>query len=809
MSLLIRGIIYAIFFTVLSISTYSISKMNIDFKKNGLGLLIFSFLYCTMLINGMYWGLLSYLLFVFIQWLLTLTIFNMCKNLFKRKMKFSLGTVLIVSFFILNSLAYFDVRNVFAINTITLILSSLPVSILAFFPFYILGKSSILNDDLVTKTKNFVILAIKIITSIIFLYLARNSGFGIFRNQLLIPSQSPHPVSSHEFNTIFYIITIWMLFIPLVLILKEKIDRYLPDNDLSITLKNDLSNFSFYFCIAFLIEFSFRTATGLRVTLNAGFTFNVLILFAIILLITSIFGKGLGFLVVTLSVLFFAVAYYFRLTFHDEIFRPWDIHGLSEGLAVLPDLVNLPLIISIGVSFLLLLTIIGYKKRKKIKVLLKPSLQIFSAICAVIIVFQQFSMISQNNMIGDVRINTRRHLSGRNNVVSNGFTLTNIHYFSNLNEMRMSTPDNYSKELVIELLNQESLISTDESDEEQQIRPHVVAVMLEAFMDPTALENYGIEISGDATYNLRNFQTGDVIVPAFGGETANVEFEFLTGVPLYFFPGGVVPYTQLISNARMVPNMATTMNDLGYATYVLHQNRSNFYNRNVVYSSMMFDTFLCTTGCQGKAFETRTNIELTDVIIDTLKESEEPVFIFAITIENHGPSNSRWEREPAPYPEISVESDYLALSQRNQLASYMQGVYSDDLMIGNLIDFVETFEEPTIVVFFGDHLPPLRGIFNELDFLTDSYNMFTTPFVIYSNFTEIEQIAEPIGVHYLSMLVKEYAGIPLPSHLNFIANIIEDYPIIHRTFTHSDDSQTLNDLRIIIYDIMFGGMFGR
>ena len=63
-------------------------------------------------------------------------------------------------------------------------------------------------------------------------------------------------------------------------------------------------------------------------------------------------------------------------------------------------------------------------------------------------------------------------------------------------------------------------------------------------------------------------QSGHVFSPEFGGMTANVEFEALTGFSNAFLPYGSIPYQQYVR--APVPSLATFFRSEGYETRAIH-----------------------------------------------------------------------------------------------------------------------------------------------------------------------------------------------------------------------------------------------
>ena len=307
----------------------------------------------------------------------------------------------------------------------------------------------------------------------------------------------------------------------------------------------------------------------------------------------------------------------------------------------------------------------------------------------------------------------------------------------------------------------------------ENIRPNVIVIMSEAFMDPLVLP--GVEFSKDPIPNFRrlvqNHISGDLLVPVFGGRTANTEFEFLTGSAMFFMGSGYyVPY----SNAEryFFRDIHTSMPNLfrenGYHTVAVHPYYRTFFRRDEVYPRLGFDSFIAYEDMGLDAyvnphpdnedfFWLHPNYKgwfvsdefFTDQMIKQIDQAEQdnqPLFLFGISMQNH------WEFFPGKYyhwpRDVYATSPYLGEWDLGTLNSYLQGLYDADKQLGRLIDHLENSETPTIVVFFGDHLPLLGQnssvVFNQLGYISsestwlwnedDLRKMYTLPYLVWANF---------------------------------------------------------------------------
>lgn len=265
-------------------------------------------------------------------------------------------------------------------------------------------------------------------------------------------------------------------------------------------------------------------------------------------------------------------------------------------------------------------------------------------------------------------------------------------------EPDMETPVEYSKEKV------KSLHEHYAPDQQQATnQPNVVYIMSESFIDPYILgEEYFIQ---DPVPNYRKYAEqslhGTMYSPEFGGGTANVEFEALTGFSAQFMRPDQVAFQQFIRNE--IPTVPYLFKDAGYETTAIHAYFAWFYQRDKIYQRLGFDRFysaefmeLKEPTTQGGAFP--DDGPMTDAILETLHATEGPDFIHAVSTEAHVPY---WSKEDSEF----VKQGSLPEAMQKNLQFYIEKIRSVDEELGRLFEALEQQDEETLVVFWGDHFP--------------------------------------------------------------------------------------------------------
>jgi len=314
-------------------------------------------------------------------------------------------------------------------------------------------------------------------------------------------------------------------------------------------------------------------------------------------------------------------------------------------------------------------------------------------------------------------------------------------------------------------------------------RPNVIVIMSEAFMDPTLI--YNLEFSADPVSNFRRLSaghiSGSVIVPVFGGGTANTELEFLTGSSMFFMGSAYyIPYsnTERYFFRDVTTAMPWVFRENGYRTVAVHPYTRYFFDRHINYPRMGFDEFIAYEDMDDPVYKGWyvSDEFFTDLIIEQIllaEDKDEPLFLFGISMQNH------WEFWDYKYEgfeqDVTATSPYLSDEELGNLNSYLQGVYDADKQLGRLIDFVESRGTPTIVVFFGDHLPIIGShndaVFERLGYISDQRvwlwdaedrrKMFELPYLVWSNFAPTDEDWGTISTYFLGAQVLRHSGVEL------------------------------------------------
>jgi len=354
----------------------------------------------------------------------------------------------------------------------------------------------------------------------------------------------------------------------------------------------------------------------------------------------------------------------------------------------------------------------------------------------------------------------------------------------------------------------------------------VIMVMSESLWDPIRMSS--IRYSADPMPVIRAAQSGNVFSPEFGGMTANVEFEALTGFSNAFLPYGSIPYQQYIR--RPVPSLATFFESKGYVTKAFHPFQSWFWNRNNVYQSLGFRQFHSEENmpAMDKRGIFASDDALTRYIIKEADNTDQPFFFFAVTLQGHGP----YERNRYVKNTIEVDAPTLSDASTSALATYTQGVKESDQSLKMLMDWAKKRKRETIIVLFGDHLPPLNEVYTESGYManvvaTRKASVSTmkreheTPLVVWSSKRGVQKDIGSVSPSQLPYYIVRMAGYRHPYYTGLLGRVAERFAVIdrHQLIGRNNKAQSdwalsgridplIRDYRLLQHDVMFGEGYG-
>lgn len=499
---------------------------------------------------------------------------------------------------------------------------------------------------------------------------------------------------------------------------------------------------------------------------------SVIILFEILLVFLVITNsyRWSAFLV-SLIVCIFGTANYFVYTLRGIPILASDLSIAGTALNVAGQYeyhINYPVFILI---FITIFWGIVLMKTGKIKAM-KNRVRIGTALVSCLICCISIKALIFSNDFG-VSLNTcNPHKSYK----QSGSVLT---FIKSIQLMQVEKPDSYSYGLA------EKIAEEYPEDTENSATPNVIIMMDEAFSDLQSVGDFKTNKDVIPFYHSMkdNCIKGNMYVSSFGGKTANTEFEVLTGDSIGFFPPSATPYQIFVKHE--LPNLTTDLKKQGYRNTIgMHPFKSTSYNRKMVYELFGFDTRLYIDDFNGadtiRGFVSdHADVKRIIQEYETAKEkSDAPFFIHNVTMQNHSP----YKNDPAKLGDvIKPEKGY----DYNDVEVYLTLIHKSDQALEELVTYFENLDDPTVILFFGDHQPGLNEEFytkllgKPIDKMSDEELMqkYYTPYVIWANF-DIEEKEMDISSNFLVPLMKQATGMKLTGYNQFLLRLQNELPIV-------------------------------
>lgn len=582
--------------------------------------------------------------------------------------------------------------------------------------------------------------------------------------------------------------------------------------------------FSIFPIVAFYLMEFYEHNPFEEVRFMAGF-FNIILfeLFAWILYFVTGRAKWALRVVFIVAMVFGLINHYVML-FRSTPFVPWDIFSIGTATSVASNYDFTPTAGVVGVTvifiaLIVLMYFVDFRIKWKFRFRLIPTVLGILALCLFVNALQDEDFQTDNYLYPFLF--TPAYMTK-----VNGMAVT---FAMDLKFVAVDKPDGYSRQKAKELLdsytgaddNSDEAAASDNSttiDEEADIDnannnaanntaitdksdyPNIIVVMDEAFSDLSVLGDFDTNTDympfvHSLEKGNENTITGYLNTSVCGGNTADTEFEFLTGNTMAFLPVGSIPYQQYIKSTT--PSLASYLKSMGYATYAQHPYYGSGWNRDTVYPLLGFDNLSFMQDYSNQRFVRKYITDETsfDKIIETYenKPDGQPAFIFNVTMQNHGGYTDTYYGF-----DNTVTADKLNNSALDQ---YLSLIKLTDEDLKNLIEYFSNVDEKTIVVFFGDHQPNDTVASSVLAANGMDYNnlsneelklRYQVPYVIWANYDIDEAAGKDTSVNYLAANVLKAAGVPTNDYQSFLLKLQEEYPIISAVRTDKTADKTLD-----------------
>ena len=552
--------------------------------------------------------------------------------------------------------------------------------------------------------------------------------------------------------------------------------------------------------------------------------FNILIFELIAWTLYLLIGRMTTALRIELALaLAFGLTNHYVMAFRSTPFVPWDLLSVRTAASVAQnyDFTPTPRMIVVTVLFVLLMVAVRVLRkvpRIKLPIRLGSAVLCGLALCLFVNTLQQETF--QNKHYLYPFLFTPAYMTK-----VNGMAVT---FAMDLAYVAVDKPEGYSAEEAQKTLEQygntDNVFADDEEntndaknrgeDANNKELPNIIVIMDEAFSDLAVVGD--LETNEDYMPFMHKMQqgadhtiTGYAQVSVCGGNTANSEFEFLTGNTMSFLPSGSIPYQQYIT--KDTPSLASYLASLGYETYAQHPYYASGWNREKVYPLLGFEHLNFIDDYANKTYVRKYVSDDADMqhIIDTYenKEDGKPAFIFNVTMQNHGGYTDAFS---------DLSEDVHATNYNSEvLDRYLSLIRLTDQSLEKLVDYFSNVDEKTVIVFFGDHQPSDTVAAQVQDSMLlpgesvpdeQLRKRYLVPYLVWANYDIDGATQQNTSLNYLSAEVLKAAGVPTDAYQNFLLDLQKSYPVMSaagRTDASDADENMLNTYKKLQYYNLF------
>jgi phosphoglycerol transferase MdoB-like AlkP superfamily enzyme len=345
---------------------------------------------------------------------------------------------------------------------------------------------------------------------------------------------------------------------------------------------------------------------------------------------------------------------------------------------------------------------------------------------------------------------------------------------------------------------------------------NIVVVLSEALSDPTTLD--GVALAEDPLPFTRSLmastRSGEMLAQMFGGGTANMEFEALTGQSLsQFLPQMNTPYPMLVSGQDTFPSAVGYLAAQGHGAIAVHPYTSSMYKRPAAYSALGFSDFVDqdamteTSRLDDNDFVSDSSAY--DEVVRRLRDSDEPLLVNLVTMQNHYPMAGKYAD---PVGVTGVTGDVA-----EHLSHYARGLrHSDDALRRFLADLRHSGERTAVVV-YGDHAPAFWA--GEVYEKNGDDAFLRTPWLMWTSDRRLSPAKDraPTSPIYFLPELLDSLDAPLPPFYELLLQLQEEIPAMEQGTYYLPDGRKvtedelphrarrlLEDYRLVQYDLAVG-----
>ena len=547
---------------------------------------------------------------------------------------------------------------------------------------------------------------------------------------------------------------------------------------------------------------------GIHFTIPDAILFRILVLTAVIFFVYICINQyWIASCLVLLVSVPFVIANFIKFGMRREPVLPSDITWLSKPATLLGFVDSSQIVFTVmSLLAIVALSVFGMKFFFKGKIISSWKIQVL-LIITMFFSFRNVMSIFSDKENGKIRsnvpiistLNNYQDINWLGNTSNARYKGLAYVWMNQLTTEVIQKPEGYSKERLAKIQEKYRKLAEVINKERNGYLSDqtVIYILSESFSDPRKIST--VEVTQNPIPNIENIMqthtSGQMQSDGYGGGTANMEFQTLTGLPFYNISQTVsVLYTEVFPKIHDVPSISNV-----YATedkIAIHLAGKSNYSRDIVYSRLDFKDFI-TTNTKGVKYRNEgispSDESTYDLVIENLSP-QKGQFFSVMTMQNHSP----WlEANPET---LDAKGQGFTSEENSKLTFYSRLLYQTDAATQAFLEKLSKIDKKITVVFYGDHLP---GLYPESAFKDYPEGQYQTDYFIWSNFDAPKMDYPLVNSSDFSAMVFEQTNSKVSPYYALLTEVLKKASVDKKAL-EGEALEIADDLKMVEYDLISG-----
>jgi phosphatidylglycerol--membrane-oligosaccharide glycerophosphotransferase len=547
---------------------------------------------------------------------------------------------------------------------------------------------------------------------------------------------------------------------------------------------------------------------GIHFTIPDAILFQILVLTAVIFFVYICINQyWIASCLVLLVSVFFVIANFIKFGMRREPVLPSDLTWLSKPATLLGFVDSSQIVFTVmSLLAIVALSVFGMKFFFKGKIISSWKIQVL-LIITMFFSFRNVMSIFSDKENGKIRsnvpiittLNNYQDINWLGNTSNARYKGLAYVWMNQLTTEVIQKPEGYSKERLAKIQEKYRKLAEVINKERNGYLSDqtVIYILSESFSDPRKIST--VEVTQNPIPNIENIMqthtSGQMQSDGYGGGTANMEFQTLTGLPFYNISQTVsVLYTEVFPKIHDVPSISNV-----YAKedkIAIHLAGKSNYSRDIVYSRLDFKDFI-TTNTKGVKYRNEgispSDESTYDLVIENLSP-QKGQFFSVMTMQNHSP----WlEANPET---LDAKGQGFTSEENSKLTFYSRLLYQTDAATQAFLEKLSKIDKKITVVFYGDHLP---GLYPESAFKDYPEGQYQTDYFIWSNFDAPKMDYPLVNSSDFSAMVFEQTNSKVSPYYALLTEVLKKASVDKKAL-EGEALEIADDLKMVEYDLISG-----